>query len=191
MSDWQELVIEGAAQTARAFVRGFAAARGEQRVVFVGDDLELEAASLGGRLRALFTGGSHHVVLAPTGLAMPLADALREHGADVELRLERSRHVDSMGFTFRVEAFSADVASEIRAALLASLPPEVRIEGLSESEEKHPEARGPEPFAPLHAYTYRASGRIVGVPDAVIRIWKGARKRDFVEIGALHIDANV
>ena len=26
--------------------------------------------------------------------------------------------------------------------------------------ENHPEARGPEPFAPLHAYVYRVSGNI-------------------------------
>jgi hypothetical protein len=186
---WYELVIEGAARAARAFVVGFAAGREAPHAVFVGDDLALEPASLGARLRDLFTAGSHHVFLVPNDLAAPLAAAIRACGADVGLRVEGVRPIDSVGFTFRVEAYSPDVAADIRAALIAARPPDVRIEQLSENEERHPEAHGAEPFAPLHEYIYRASGRIVGPPDAVIRVYRDARTRDFVEINALHIDA--
>jgi hypothetical protein len=73
--------------------------------------------------------------------------------------------------------------------LIAARPSDVRIEELSENEERHPEAHGAEPFAPLHEYIYRASGRIVGSPDGVIHMYRAARTLDFVEIGALHIDA--
>ena len=65
------------------------------------------------------------------------------------------------------------------------LPAGVRVEKLSESEETHPDAVGPEPFAPLHAYIYRASGRIVGAFEVVIQLWQHARKREFSEIGSL------
>jgi len=189
MPGWCELVIEGAAKAARAFVVGFAAGRGAPHAVFVGDDLALEPASLGARLRDLFTAGSHHVFLVPDDLAAPLEAAIRTCGADVGLRVERSRPIDSVGFTFSVEAYSPDVAADIRAALIAARPPDVRIEELSENEERHPEAHGAEPFAPLHEYIYRASGRIVGSPDGVIHMYRAARTLDFVEIGALHIDA--
>ena len=189
MPGWCELVLEGAAKTARAFVIGFAAGREAPHAVFVGDDLALEPASLGARLRDLFTAGSHHVFLVPDDLAAPLEAAIRACGGDVGLRVERSRVIDSVGFIFRVEAYSPDVAANIRAALIAVRPPGVRIEELSENEERHPEAHGAEPFAPLHEYIYRASGRIVGPPDATIRMYRDARALDFVEIGALHIDA--
>ncbi len=189
MPGWCELVIEGAAKAARGFVVGFAAGRGAPHAVFVGDDLALEPASLGARLRDLFTAGSHHVFLVPDDLAAPLEAAIRTCGAEIGLRVERSRPIDSVGFTFGVEAYSPDVAADIRAAFIAARPPDVRIEELSESEERHPEAHGAEPFAPLHEYIYRASGRFVGPPDAVIRIYRDARTRDFVEISALHIDA--
>ena len=189
MPGWCELVLEGAAKTARAFVIGFAAGREAPHAVFVGDDLALEPASLGARLRDLFTAGSHHVFLVPDDLAAPLEAAIRACGGDVGLRVERSRVIDSVGFIFRVEAYSPDVAANIRAALIAVRPPGVRIEELSENEERHPEAHGAEPFAPLHEYIYRASGRIVGPPDAIIRMYRDARALDFVEISALHIDA--
>lgn len=189
MPGWCELVLEGAAKTARAFVIGFAAGREAPHAVFVGDDLALEPASLGARLRDLFTAGSHHVFLVPDDLAAPLEAAIRACGGDVGLRVERSRVIDSVGFTFRVEAYSPDVAANIRAALIAVRPSGVRIEELSENEERHPEAHGAEPFAPLHEYIYRASGRIVGPPDAIIRMYRDARALDFVEISALHIDA--
>lgn len=189
MPGWCELVLEGAAKTARAFVIGFGAGREAPHAVFVGDDLALEPASLGARLRDLFTAGSHHVFLVPDDLAAPLEAAIRACGGDVGLRVERSRVIDSVGFTFRVEAYSPDVAANIRAALIAVRPSGVRIEELSENEERHPEAHGAEPFAPLHEYIYRASGRIVGPPDAIIRMYRDARALDFVEISALHIDA--
>ena len=189
MPGWCELVIEGAAKAARAFVVGVAAGRGAPHAVFVGDDLALEPASLGTRLRDLFTAGSHHVFLVPGDLAAPLEAAIRTCGADVGLLVERSRPIDSVGFTFSVEAYSPDVAADIRAALITARPPDVRIEELSENEERHPEAHGAELFAPLHEYIYRASGRIVGPPDGVIHMYRVARSLDFVEIGALHIDA--
>jgi hypothetical protein len=189
MPGWYEIVIEGAAKAARAFVIGFMAGREVPHAVFIGDDLALEPASLGERLRELLTAGSHHVFLVPEHVAAPLEAAIRACGADVGLCIERSGPIDSVGYTFRAEAYSKDVAADIRAALIAARPPDVRIEDLSEDEERHPEAHGAEPFAPLHEYIYRASGRIVGPPDAVIPMYRDARTRDFVEISALHIYA--
>ena len=86
---------------------------------------------------------------------------------------------------------SRALAREIRAALLEALPPTVTVEGLAESEETHPDAHGPEPFAPLHEYTYRASGRITGQLPDVLEIRRRARERDFVEVGALRLEGRM
>jgi hypothetical protein len=186
MSDWQELVIEGARQSARAFVRGFAAARGERRVVYVGDDLgssRRRSVSVCGRCSGpgRITSSSSAALATPRGRCANTAPT-RDCGWSVP---GTSIPWDSLSCGSLLGGRGG--GNSRRARRVA--PPGVRIDGLSESEEKHPEAHGAELFAPLHEYTYRASGRIVGVPDAVIRIWKDARKRDFVEIGALHIDA--
>ena len=190
MWTWHELVIEGSAKTLRAFVLGFVAGRGEAGGGVFGGDLPLEGESFGERLRALFVAGSHHVFLAPEGLALSLVDALTQRGASVGLRLEGRRVVQSTEFSFHAEVYSREVATAIRTALLDALPPGVRVEGLSEAEEIHPEVHGPEPFAPLHSYVYRISGRIRGPFEGVLTVWERNHKCEFVEITSFRILAS-
>ena len=187
MSNWHELVIEGPERVVRAFIVGFVAGRGEGGGVVFGGDLGLEAESFGERRKALFAAGSHHVVLAPERLAVPLADAVAQHGTGVGLRLERRRLVEAMTFSFRAEVYSRELAAEIRAALVDALPAGVRVEGLSQAEEIHPDARGPEPFAPLHSYIYRVSGRIVGSVEGVLQVWGLIHQRDFLDVSGFRI----
>jgi len=187
MSSWVELVVEGPEAAFRGFVVGFMAGRGERDAGVFGSQLDIEPESLGERLKALFKAGSHGLFFAPERIAAPLADALVERGAEVGLRLERRRVVEAMAFSFRAEVFSRELATDIRSLLLGSLPPGVRVEELSEAEEIHPEARGPEPFAPLHSYIYRVSGRIVGPVEGALRVWQRIQDRDFLEISSIRI----
>ena len=189
MREWEELFFAGSERTIRAFVLGFAAAKGESGVVF-GSDIELEPEAFGERLKALFARGSHHVAFVPRTLAGPLADAVAVHGAALGLRIERRRVVQAASFPFRIEAFSRDEAGQLRTMLVDSLPAGAHVEALSEGEETHPEASGPEPFAPLHAYTYRASGRVMGAFEAVIDVWKRSQQLDFTEVGCISVHGN-
>ena len=191
MSAWHEFVIQGPEKTARAFVAGFAAGRGEHGEGVFGSDFALETESLGERLRELFATGSHHLLLAPARVAAPLAQALAERGAEVGLRVERQRIVESASFGFRAEVFSREVAESIRGAFLSSPPPGVQIEDLSEGEETHPEAKGTELYAPMHRYIYRVSGRITGSLPGIFEAWRRAREQDFVEVGSFRIEGKI
>ncbi len=190
MSTWYELVIEGSEKMLRAFVLGFVVGRGEAVGGVFGSDLPLEGESFGGRLRAFFAAGSHHVFLAPEGLALSLVDALTQRGVSVGLRLERRRVVQATEFSFCAEVYSREVARGIRTALLDELPSGVRVEGLSEAEEIHPEVHGPEPFAPLHSYVYRIAGRILGPFEGVLTVWERSHKCEFLEITSFRIVAS-
>jgi len=187
MREWQELFFEGPVQVMRAFIVGFEAGRGESPASVFAADIELEPEAFGERLKALFTRGSHHVVFVPGPLAMSLAAAIATHGAPLGLGLERRRVVESATFPFRIEAFSREEATKLRTLVIESVPAGARIEDLSEQEETHPDARGPEPFAPLHDYTYRASGHVSGAFDALIEHWKRSREQDFTEIGPISV----
>jgi len=192
MSTWREIAFHGGTAAARAFVAGFVAGRNEQagRVLF-GDALDLEPGSLGARLRDLVLAGAHGVLIAPEPVAVPLAHALAEHGPAVGLGLERVREITSAAFGFRVEVFSADVARDVRGALLEAMPAGVTIEDRSEAEERHPDVHGVELYAPVHAYAYRASGRITGAFAGVLEMHRRARALDVVEAGRLHLDGRV
>lgn len=189
MRDWEELFFEGTDRTIRAFVLGFVAGHGDMPAVF-GEDIELEPEAFGHRLKALFARGSHHVVFVPHTLGAALESAVNTLGKAVGLRIERRRHVESAAFSFRIEAFSRDETMKLRALLVEPLPAGARVEDLSEQEETHPDALGPEPFAPLHAYTYRGSGRVTGAFEAVIEVWNRAHGADFTEVGCISVQGS-
>lgn len=188
MSVWHELIIEGTDKVVRSFVAGFAVGRDLPGVAVFGSDCGLDDTSFGERLKALFAGGSHHVLLAPAELAAPLTEAVIRHGSAVEVGLVRQRAVEALAFDIEIETFSRVLAEEIRRDLLAAPPAGVRIDGLKEHEETHPEAHGPELYSPMHEYIFRASGRFVGEPAGILFIRARAAARDFVTVGPMHIE---
>jgi len=190
MMPWHALVIEGSLAAARGFVAGFLAGRGARGGAVFRSDIELaeEHESLGARLRALFAADAHEIVLAPADLARSLTDALRTHGRGAGLRLADTRVVTAASGGFRAHVFSRELAQDIRRDLLLSLPEGVRIEALSESEEVRPEAEGPEPYAPLHAYTYTAAGRFVGALAGVLEMQRRGRMRELVAVEPVRLE---
>ncbi|HZP40459.1 MAG TPA: hypothetical protein VFD84_02990 [Candidatus Binatia bacterium] len=185
---WQELVIAGSKDAARAFVEGFLA--GAQAGGFFGADVGLEPASLGERLRELLGEGSHHAFFAPAEVVASLADAIDVHGEALGLRAEHPRDVRGAHFAFRAEAFARDAAARIRDALFVALPAGVRVEDVSEAEETHPDARAADVYAPVHAYAYRTSGRIAGALPGVVDVRGRATGCDLIHVGALHVDVD-
>jgi len=189
MAVWHELIIAGGEDACRAFVAGVAAGRGSAANPIFGRDCHLAPERLGERLRALFVGGSHHVVFVPEPLAAAVATAVRERGATVGLRLERRRIVRSMYFDFRVEAFSREVMKKIRRTLISGLPSGIRVDDLVESSEQDPSAEGAEMYSPAHEFVYRASGRVAGLPPAIFDVRALAAKLDFVTVYELHVQS--
>jgi len=191
MSAWHEVLLDGSDAAARAFVAGFAAGHGEpeSRVVF-GDDVDLEPASLGARLRDLLHAGTHLVAFAPADVAAALATGLVRHGATVGLRLGGRRAVVSARFEFTVETYNREQARSARQAFLESVPPGVAIEDLVENEEAHPEAHGVELYAPLHQYAYRATGKVTGTLPGVLEVRRRSAAIECVELGSLHVEAD-
>jgi hypothetical protein len=188
VSVWWQIVVKGPNHSVRSFVIGFEAGRGQAGGVVFGADVDLDPHSLGERLRELFAGGSHHVILAPEALARPLVAALEAHGAEVDVRLERHAVVATASFSLRIEVFARELVEERRAPLLVALPSGVRVEQVDEHEEKHPEAKGAELYTPLHDYVWRVSGRVVGELPGVLEVRRRGRDLDFVEVGPLRLE---
>jgi hypothetical protein len=184
MSAWHEVNLKGSEKAIRAFVAGLAGTERGMEVVFLGD-LDVAPESFGERLRGLFAAGTHHGVLAPAAVSDALVAAVEAHGADAGIAVERRRVMESASFTFRVEAYARDVARELRAALVESLPEGVRVEDLVERKEEHPDARGAELYARLHEFVYHATGRVEGALPGVLEMWRRARELDFAEGSAL------
>jgi hypothetical protein len=186
MSTWTAVVVDGRERELRAFIAGFTGDRGvDPASVVLGDDVGLEAGSIGEWLLDLI-GKGHHVVLAPAVLADTLADAIEERGDDVGLRVERSHAVESATFVFRVETFSRDVAAAVRAAL-DTLPVGVRVEDREESEQSTGKGKGVELYAPLHGYAYTLSGRVTGPLAGVLEVGRRLGEIEAASLEALHV----
>ena len=186
MADWHAIVVEGPDALLRAFTAGFLAGRGEVReAVLHGPDVGLEAGSLGERLHALLHGGRHEVLLVEARLGAALASALGDQAGDLGIRVTDHTGIASASFAFSAETPAREAASRIKAAL-RHVPAGVALTD-DEREEIDPDAAGLELYAPVHAYIFRASGRITGTFDGVLMMQRQLRALDFVTVERLEL----
>jgi len=152
--------------------------------VIRGTELELAPGGLSEQVRALVGARTHQILFAPQSAARALKEAVR---SDPEMRVEGIREIASAAFDFKVEAFSEAVRDDIRGFLCTALPDGVRLTGFTEREERDPEAKGVELFAPAHEFTWQAQGTVEGDPAAVLDLQRRAVAHDFCHPGALRL----
>lgn len=190
MTAWYLIEVEGSRKPLQAFVAGFCLGRGERQAVLLGSDCGLAPSSLPERVRELFTAGSHEVLLAPDPLAAELREALLAAGARVGLEVLRYALVLGARLAFSAETASTDLAAEIKRELLSSLPPQVKLEQLEEHEEREPEARGTELYAPVHDFVYRASGIFAGPLPGILELRRRTQTMETVTADAIELEAD-
>jgi hypothetical protein len=188
MSAWYEIIVRGPEDALRGFIAGREASLGGTDAAIFGHDLDLEGSRFSQRVKDLFAAGSHHLVFAPPRLAEDLLAALKKGGEAAGLAVESLLEVTGARLPFAAEAFSREVAGTIREELLSGLPPGVRGEGVEESEEVDPDARGPELYTPEHAYVYRANGAFTGPLEGVVEMQRRARHLPFVKVKPLELE---
>ena len=187
MADRDVIIVDGPAGTWRAFVAGFLAGRTVDRAAVVyASDLPFDHGSLGERLRALLPGGHHEaLLLVDAGIGPALAAALRA-AEDLGVRVTEHTRLAAAWFRFAAETPSREAASRIRG-LVTHPPPGVMVVD-EEREELDPEAGGVELYAPVHSYTFRARGRMIGALEGVVAIHRQLRDTDFVTVEAIHLE---
>jgi hypothetical protein len=187
MADRDVIIVDGAAEVTRAFATGFVAGCGADRdPVLYGGDLSLQHDSLGARLRALLPGGHHETILiVDTRIARSLETALRA-AQDCGLRVVERARLEAAWFKFAAETPSRDAAQVIHETL-SDLPPGVTLVE-HEREELDPRAHGVHLYAPVHEYTFRAKGKVIGAIEGVVSIHDRLRGMDFVFVQSIHLD---
>lgn len=187
MASWQIIVLEGPSDRIRAFVAGFLAGAGVPGdAVLHGPDLPLHPEPLGERLRAALRGARHEVLFAPAQGAARVAAAIAGAPARLGLRVLERATLVAASVAFDADTPSRDAAARIHATLDA-LPAGVSLVDV-EREELDPAAGGVELYAPVHAYRYRARGRVVGELAAVVRTHAMLAALDFVTVETITLD---
>ena len=177
---WIEILFAGTGQAADSLV-----ADAEPQPLFRGEDLALHAGSFPERCLELLGAKPHHLLYAPADQARQLLHGIEEAP---DLRLQRLREVHRASFAFTAEAYSRPAAAKIKKILHGDLPAGVSLINGKESEEIDPEAGGVELYAPVHKYTYHASGRFTGIPPGIFDLYRRIRDVDFVKEKELEIE---
>lgn len=179
MSAWYELLIEGSEEALRSFLE-------EHPGAVDGSKLQLAEESLAQRVLGFLGARTHHLLFAPAENAQELARGLEK---EPNLRLEHLREVESAGFSFETKTYSRDKAQEIQSALRSDLPLGISPMDLEEFEKVDPEAKGVELYAPVHDYTYRASGSFQGDLPGILAMHRRLEELDFCKPGPIAIEA--
>ena len=167
---WYELLIDGKEEALESLLRD------HPGDTIRGSELRLASESLTDRVLEFLRAQTHHIVFASANQARELARAIRERD---DLRLESVREVVEGRFGFKAKAYNPEIGAKIHDALNSDLPDGIMCVDL-EKEERHPEAKGVELFAPAHDYVYKSRGTIVGTPPGILEMNRRLCRLDFV-----------
>jgi hypothetical protein len=97
-----------------------------------------------------------------------------------------SRPVKKATFEFRFETANRKVAGSIKR-LLGRHPSGVKLIDYEPSEEFDPEAKGAEGYAPMHEYTFKGKGTIVGEVEGVLKVYDKLQANEFIHCDEIDI----
>ena len=185
---FDEILLEGAPETARGLLAGLCLAGGGQERYYYGPDHGLARPAAGGRLRELIgrPAGACHIIAA-----VGLGEQLERHAARIEaqtgLRLASRRRIVSARFGFSYQAFARRYATEIRA-LLAELPAGAALAEHDERENVDERAAGVEAYSPVHDFEATGKGVVSGRIDAVIAARANLAGHPLIKVARIELE---
>jgi hypothetical protein len=189
MSVYRELVFAGSRAVVEAFLAGVSQGLAEPlRPCFS----ELEGVHTEGAtellLEKLHLEAERTHVILPAEQAALVVEAGRR--AEPAFTAQSDRRIREAWLDYRFSAYARADAGAIRESL-ARLPAGVAAEGAEAHEEENPTARGPELYAPLHAYVYAGRGRLRGPFEEILAVRRALIEVPMLEPGEIHLDLAV
>lgn len=180
---WEQFLVKGDKDLVRGFVHGFVWGAGDPEGVLCEEELPLERESIA----SLLFSGSHQRLLVRKAWAERLAQALENAAQKWDLSLKARQPVRALHFAAKAKAFSPEVAEQLKEALFRKLPSGIAVERESEKEERDPQAKGPELYAPVHHFQYTAEASYQGEVEATLQLHRKLATLDFVEVTPLQV----
>lgn len=192
MHDFDWFVLECPEDKLRGFIAGWGAGSQlmpsdiELRFIWA-KDLNIHTESLVLNLiEAIRSGHPNHVLVRRDTVAA-FAEALAAHESMIRVRSRAA--VRGAHFAFSFEIFSREEAQQVRK-IFESLPPGLQ---LSPDYQPHEEARaedrpGPEMYAPVHDYAFRARGTVSGAVDEVVHLYLRTRQHERIQVKHIELD---
>lgn len=181
MNNYWEIVLEGSEEAVDEFLDWLP----NEHQIFSEGDLALPPEDLSERLRHFIGADSRHRVYLAAGDLAKLEAALRGR-TNSSIQLTSRRAATSGRFGFEAEAYSPEVATEIRSAL-AERAREVEIAGFRVGQEVEESGEGAALYSPVHEFEFRTEGLLSGPIPELLATRTRLAEIDFVHLGPLEI----
>lgn len=112
--------------------------------------------------------------------------AINQSPPEHQWEIVDSRPVKKTTFEFRFNTANRQAAGAIKR-ILGRHPAGVRLVEYEPKETFTPDAKGSEGYAPLHEYTFRGKGTIVGDVEGVLKVYDKLEANEFIHSDAIEI----
>jgi len=178
-----DFIIKGDADKIRAYLEGFLRGKGVKSGYLFTEDLPFQSHFLKELIR--FHGDVVHLVCR-SNLRPLIRSAVAQSAGKFEFEIVESKQVANATFEFKFETANRSVAGAIKR-LLGRHPAGVKLVDYEPKEAVNPEAKGPEGYAPLHEFTFRGKGTIVGDVEGVLKVYYKLSANEFIHCDEIEV----
>lgn len=189
------LLAHGPYPLVRGYIAGFLAGRGLSGKVYYCEQEKIEVdlgsdEGLAGKLAEWI--GFHRYMATSFAVEEkihgPLMEALKRPEDDLGITIEISRSVGEARFDVRIETFSSEEGTEIRA-VMESPPKGVSASGDFHLDEKHHKGgKGMEAYAPEHEYEMKGKGSFAGPLDKIVEFRRTLAENPLIHCGSIRLE---
>lgn len=174
---YRELVISGSFALVKGFLRGYRHGAGLEFGYFFHGRSGIRRETLAELLKEALELDSYVHVCMQGDAVEGFKRAVREAGSAVGIQVKEERAITGARFDFSFSINNRQAAADVKA-VLSDLPPGVRLDGYEpvEREESVAESGSTAGYAPLHEYTFRGHGRVVGDFPGVMELYLKAKR---------------
>lgn len=113
-------------------------------------------------------------------------DLISAFETDGTYKVKEVAQVESASFKFKVEAYSREHADRIKELLKKQSGVKLTLGKVEE--EKRPEDKGVEVYAPAHDYKYAVKGKVSGSFDEVYEVFTKFKKEPLIEVTTMKLE---
>jgi hypothetical protein len=182
-----EVVFDGRAKVVHGLLAGLQTGCGEETKVIYHDEAGIydESATESFAEKVGVRKADYHVVVDSC-----LADMLRKQAGRISeetgLVMTSCRNIRSAELPFKFTVYARPYQREIMK-LIKELPDGLRLVDFVYEEDIHPEAEGVEAYAPVHDYTARGEGKIVGRVDLLVAHRRKLAQQALIDEGKIRL----
>jgi hypothetical protein len=125
-------------------------------------------------------------LICRANLRSVVAAAIRQSPEGSDFEIVESKPISRTTFHFKFNTANRSVAGAIKR-LLGRHPAGVKLVDYEPEEAVYPDAKGAEGYAPLHEYTFRGKGTIVGDVEGVLKVRQKLEGNEFIHCDEIEI----